>query len=305
MTANTPEPEASSSSAPAQPTPTAKPVTNADTTGQQPVLAAPTGPTTATAPTAAGPTTASGPTTAAGPTAAPGKDLVKVAPAKAAPPPRKPPAGPRRSSAGAAATVTAVASLLIAVGAIAIAVYALDVAREAKSQAAIAASGNRPPAAAPTPAPSATVAPTPTPGPTTPAFTAELSGAVLRIPPAESLCASVYVDVDTLRIGDYTGHEFYVSRCQGQHVIRIDRKDGAVPTSPSPTPEMCASQLNGAASAPEIVLDVRAGLTFCLLTSKSDAQQQGMPQRLAIVEVRAVGSDQSLATVISTYRVPA
>jgi hypothetical protein len=252
-------------------------------------------------PASAGPTTAStstaAPTTAPAPAAAPGKDLVKVAPPTAAPPPRRPPVGPRRSSAGAAAAVTAVAALLIAAGAIAIAVYALDVAREAKSQAAGAVSGNRPPAAAPTPAPSPSAAPTATPGPTTPAFAAELSGAVLRIPPAESQCATVYV-------GEYTGHEFYVSRCQGQHVIRIDRKDGAVPTSPSPTPEMCASQLNGAASAPEIVLDVRAGLTFCVLTSKSDAQQQGMPQRLAIVEVRAVGSDQSLATVISTYRVP-
>jgi hypothetical protein len=294
MTANTPEPEASSSSVPAQPS--AKPVANGDPTGQQPAVPASAGPTTASTSTGAAPTAAAGPTTA------PSKELVKVAPPKAAPPPRKPPAGPRRSSTGAAAAVTAVASLLIAAGAIAIAVYALDVAREAKSQAAIAASGNQPPAAAPTAAPSPTVAPTPTP--TTPAFAAELSGAVLRIPPAESLCASVYVDVDTLRIGEYTGHEFYVSRCQGQHVIRIDRKDGAVPTSPSPTPEMCASQLNGAASAPEIVLDVRAGLTFCVLTSKSDAQQQGMPQRLAIVEVRAVGSDQSLATVVSTYRVP-
>jgi hypothetical protein len=133
---------------------------------------------------------------------------------------------------------------------------------------------------------------------------AELSDAVVAIPSATSQCASVYVDVDTLQTNVYAGHDFYVSRCNGQHVIRIDRKDGAVPTSANPTPEMCVAQLDGAASAPEIVLDVRAGLTFCLLTSKADAEQQGYPQRLAIVEVRAVGSDQSLSAVISTYRVP-
>jgi hypothetical protein len=192
----------------------------------------------------------------------------------------------------------------VAIGAIAIAVYALDVAREAKSQAAIAASDAR--AVAPAPAP--TSAPAPTPVPTTPpapTFAAELSGAVLRIPPAESLCASVYVDVDSLQTGVYAGHDFYVSRCQGQHVIRIDRMEAAVPTAPSPTPEMCAAQLDGAASAPEIILDVRAGLTFCMLTSKVDAEQQRIPQRMAIVEVQAVGSDQSLSTVISTYRAPA
>jgi hypothetical protein len=212
--------------------------------------------------------------------------------------------GPRRGGGGAVAV--AVASILVAIGALAIAVYALDVAREAKSEAAAAASDARPvgPVAAPTPAPTPTAAPT-TPPPPPPTYTVELSGALLRIPPADSLCASVYVDVDTLQTGSYAGHDFYVSRCQGQHVIRIDRKDGAVPTSPSPTPEMCAAQLDGAASAPEIVLDVRAGLTFCLLTSKADANQQGIQQHLAIVEVRAVGADQSLATVISTYRVPA
>jgi hypothetical protein len=228
-------------------------------------------------------------------------------PAKVTPPAKKVPApGPRRSSGGAAAAVIAVGSLLVAIGAIAIAVYALDVAREAKSQAAIAASANQPaaPAPGPTATPTPVVAPT-TPPPPPPTFTAELSGAVLRIPPAESLCASVYVDVDTLQTGTYAGHDFYVSRCQGQHVIRIDRKESAVPTAPNPTPEMCAAQLDGAASAPEIILEVRAGLTFCMLTSKADADQQGIQQHLAIVEVRAVGSDQSLATVISTYRVPA
>jgi hypothetical protein len=289
MTANTPEPEASSSSVPAQPTPSAKPATNADTATQPAVKPA----ATTTAPAAGKGQPAKGQPAA--------KAVTPVPPAR-----KVPPRGSGSGGGGLAAAV-AVASLLVAVGAIAIAVYALDVAREAKSQAAIAASANRP--AANPPAPTATVAPSPTaaattPTPTAPAFTAELSGAVLRIPPAESLCASVYVDVDTLQTGVYAGHEFYVSRCQGQHVVRIDRKDGAVPTGPNPTPETCAAQLNGAASAPEIVLDVRAGLTFCILTSKVDAQQQGIPQRMAIVEVRAVGSDQSLATLISTYRVP-
>jgi hypothetical protein len=203
--------------------------------------------------------------------------------------------------------VVAVASMLIALGAIAIAVYALDVARDAKSQAAIAASGNRPGAVAPSPTakpPAATATPGATPTTPPPVFTAELTGAVVRIPAAES-CASVYVDVDTLQTGVFAGHDFYVTRCQGQHTVRIDRKESAAPIASNPTPESCSAQLATARPAPEIVLQVRAGLTFCLLTSKTDAEQQGMVQHLAIVEIQSIGADQSLSAVVSTYRPPA
>jgi len=100
----------------------------------------------------------------------------------------------------------------------------------------------------------------------------------------------------------FAGHDFYVSRCQGQHTVRIDRKESAAPSASNPTPESCSSQLAAARPAPEVVLQVRPGLTFCLLTSKADAEAQGIPQRLAIVVIQSVGADQSLSAVVSTYR---
>ncbi len=187
-------------------------------------------------------------------------------------------------------------------GASAVAVYALDVARDAKSAAAGGASAG--PQAAPS-APAATAAPSATPSPTAPpvAFQPELVRAELNIPAAVG-CASVFVDVDTIQVGTYTGHEFYLSSCLGPQSIRIDRTSGATPTAENPTPEACAAQLAGTATATELVLQARAGLTFCLMTNKEDAASQGIPQRIGIVEVREVRPDRSLAVVISTYRVP-
>lgn len=187
-------------------------------------------------------------------------------------------------------------------GATAVAIYALDVAREAKSAAAGAAGADGG-SAAPTRSPAPTAAASPSPTAPRPAFLAELVRATLRIPPADG-CASVFVDVDTMQVGTYTGHEFYLSSCLGPQSVRIDRTAGAVPTSDNPSPEVCAAQLAGISSPTELVLQVRPGLTFCLLTSKEDAAAQGIPQRIGIVEVREVRSDRSVTVAVSTYRVP-
>jgi hypothetical protein len=182
-------------------------------------------------------------------------------------------------------------------------VYALDVAREAKSQAAIAVGGA---SGAPVPSAVATAAgPAPSPSPTAPArvFLAELRQEELVIPPAQS-CASVYVDVDTLRVGVDAGHEFYLSSCAGPLEFRIDRTAGATMTGPDMRPDQCMDQLVRAAPAQELVLPASNQLRLCLLTSKEDAQRQGFPQRVAFVEVRSIGADRSVTVAVSTYRVP-
>lgn len=228
-------------------------------------------------------------------------------PAKSAAPPAKatttPPATPRRQrrGGGGAAVILAVLSLLVAVGASGISLYALDVAREAKSQTAPTApandrQANRPPSANA----SAAVAPTPTPRGTT--FLAELVRTEVQLPSPDN-CNSIYVDVDTTQVGVYAGHEFYLSSCLGPAAMRIDRTSGAAPTSENPTAEACAAQLAGASTSSELVLPVRAGLTFCLLTNKADATQQRIPQRIGIVEVKETRPDRSVTVAISTYRV--
>jgi hypothetical protein len=189
------------------------------------------------------------------------------------------------------------------VGATAVAIYALDVAREAKS--AVATTNSQPGAPAPalSGAPSAAASPaaTPTPSPTA-QFIPEMVRADLPLPAAQG-CGAVYVDVDTLTVGALNGHEFYLSSCLGPQSIRIDRTSGATPTSANPSPEVCAAQLAGTSTASELVLQVRVGLTFCLITNREDATSLGIPQRIAIVEVTQVTTDR-VTMVVSTYRVP-
>jgi hypothetical protein len=201
--------------------------------------------------------------------------------------------------------VLALLALMVSVGAVAIALYSLDVAREAKSAAAPTLAPPPPSAAPLQPSPSPAVETTPSPIVTTPpppVFLSDVVEARVPIPQADG-CASTFVDVDTLRVGLDAWHEFYLISCNGPQTIRVDRKDGAVPTSAEPTPNQCAAQLAGANGTSELVLDVRVGLTFCLLTSKVDAAAQNIPQRLAIVEVKTVSADRSLTVEVSTYRI--
>ena len=268
--------------------------------------AAPTTPAPATAvPAKAAPPTAAAPAVTAAPAAGGPRPPAPAAPAKAPQPPQPPKAG----GGNGGLVLLSLLSVLIALGASAVAVYALDQARTATSKANAAFDTANRAAAAPTKSPAAPVATNATPKATAsttrpPAFVAELVRAPLKVPAVSSPCASVYVDVDKMAVGDLNGHEFYVSNCVGPLSVHVDRTSGAVPTTNNPTPELCASQITSDTSNSELVMPVINGLTFCLLTNKQDAAQQGLPQRLAIVEVTSVGPDNSLQIAVTTYRVP-
>jgi hypothetical protein len=265
--------------------------------------AAPTTPAPATAvPAKAAPPTAAAPAVTAAPAAGGPRPPAPAAPAKA-------PQPPKAGGGNGGLVLLSLLSVLIALGASAVAVYALDQARTATSKANAAFDTANRAAAAPTKSPAAPVATNATPKATAsttrpPAFVAELVRAPLKVPAVSSPCASVYVDVDKMAVGDLNGHEFYVSNCVGPLSVHVDRTSGAVPTTNNPTPELCASQITSDTSNSELVMPVINGLTFCLLTNKQDAAQQGLPQRLAIVEVTSVGPDNSLQIAVTTYRVP-
>jgi hypothetical protein len=216
-----------------------------------------------------------------------------------------------RGGGGAFASLLALCSLLISGSAGAVAVYALDQAREAKSQAAIAAANPR---ASSTPAKSPTTSSAPKPSPSASpsaiptaslagAFVADFVANQLVLPPVAG-CASVYVDVDTMEIGIADGHDFYLSSCFGQPSLRIDRSGGAAPTATVVTPQACSLLLAGIQTAHELVLSIRTGLTFCLITNAEDAARLGQPQRLAIGEIRSISTEGAVTLVLSTYRVP-
>ena len=263
-------------------------------------------PTTLTAPTV--PTKATSTTTPAAKAPAAKAPAAKVAaqvPAKVPARPATPPplARPRRANGSGGAAVVAVLSLLFAIGATAVAVYALDVAREAKSIANIAmgadqATGQSP--ATSTPLPVSTPSPTATPGPL---FVAEMQQVQTRIPPAQG-CASVYFDVDSLRIGVEEGHEFYLSSCVGPLAFRVDRVSGVASAPSEVTAQECSDRIARSPSLSETVLPVQVGMIMCVLTSGQVAEQQGIPQKIGIVEVRAINQDRSVDVAVSTFRMP-
>jgi hypothetical protein len=275
MAANPPEPDSATPAA--SPPPPPPPVTPA--------------PATATVPAKTAPPAPSASTTGATPRPA--------APAAA-------PAAPRSGGGNGSLVLLSLVSVLIALAASAVAVYSLDQARQATSRANEALDTAKR-AAAPAKAPAAvptTAKPTPTVS-KGPAFVAELVRSQLKVPAVASPCASVYVDIDKMAVGDQSGHEFYSSNCVGPLSLHVDRTAGAVPTTTNPTPELCASQITAETATTELIMPVINGLTFCLLTNKADAAQQSLPQRLAIVEVAGVGPDNSIQLVVSTWRVPA
>jgi hypothetical protein len=209
---------------------------------------------------------------------------------------------------GGLAFVLAICSVLAAGGAVVLAVYALDVAREAKSNAAIAVGGRNTAAPAPTSSggPTASTAQTPAGSPAAsarPIYLIDTLQGELRLPEPEG-CVSVFVDIDAMRVGVDDGHEMYVTSCLGAPTFRIDRAAVVPVTSPVTTPEQCAELLAKETPGQESVVLVRSGLVMCLLTSAQDAQRQLIPQRIGIVEVRSINADRSISLVISTYRVP-
>jgi hypothetical protein len=62
--------------------------------------------------------------------------------------------------------------------------------------------------------------------------------------------------------------------------------------------------LAGLTQSQDVTVLVHQGTTICLLSSKDEAAKQGIPQRIAIVEVTSIGADRSVTLTISTYRVP-
>jgi hypothetical protein len=241
--------------------------------------------------------------------AVPAKAAAPTTPA--APRPATPAARPAEPKSGGGANgslvLLSLIAVLIALGASAVAVYSLDQARQATSRANEAYDTAKRAAATPTKAPAVTGSTTAKPTPTAskgPAFVAELVRTPLKVPAAASPCASVYVDIDKMTVGDSNGHEFYASNCVGPLSLHVDRTGGAVPTTANPTPDLCASQITNETANTELIMPVINGLSFCLLTNKADAAQQSLPQRLAIVEVTDVGADNSIQLVVSTWRVP-
>jgi hypothetical protein len=205
----------------------------------------------------------------------------------------------------------AIVALVLAVAAGAGSAYAWKTARDLKDQIAAAPTQTLPlgtaPATSGTPSEQASPIATTTPTATAPpvVYVADLNRAAVSVARPTG-CAVKYVDVDTANVGTEAGHEFYLALKQcnppdaNDLVIYVDRTSGRSASAPNPTTEACASLVAGTAAGTPLMLDVAAGLTFCLLTNATDAAAQSLPQRLAIVQVVSIGPE-NVQLAVSTY----
>jgi hypothetical protein len=198
-------------------------------------------------------------------------------------------------------------ALLIAVIAAGAAAYAVQMAQEVRDGNTAAPVETATPSTGPSdalggaPGP-ATPTPSATPSQSGGQYAPELTRVEVRVPNPNG-CTAGYVDIDTANVGVEAGHEFYFSRCENPAVlqVRVDRTSGRSTSSPNPSPQSCASLVAGTPSS-ELVLAAEEGLTFCLLTSRTQAAQANLPERLAIVEVLDISSTE-VRIALSTFRV--
>lgn len=228
-------------------------------------------------------------------------------------PPRAPaptPANTPKASSAAGAYVVAVFALIIAVAAGAAAAYAVKTAWDVRDGASPAALADTTTPAGTQPAATSSAATSPTPQrttaeptPTGPIYEKQFDHASLQVP-APSGCLPAYVDVDSATTGSDQGHEFYLTACQdGALQVRIDHTSGrAVITEPNPSAQACAAKVAGTGTA-ELVLPAEAGVTFCLLTNRAQANANGLPQRLAIVMIESISATNRVTLRLSTFTI--
>jgi hypothetical protein len=241
-------------------------------------------------------------------------------------PARQPPAGggaPRGGRLAAFALAVAGLASLVAVVAVVVAVLAInragDAQRDAESALAAKAGGGASPAApAPTDHPAGTPAAggeqpgaTATVGPPLPPINPEANYRMVAQKVSVSMqsisCQEQYLDVDGPQVSndEQSGSELTITSCSGPESFEL--RPGMVGSrmdSAAVGPLDCARATRTAPIAEDVLVPVRQGVVLCVLTSFDEANKTGITQKLALVEVTAVGKDGLASIQVTTWDVP-
>lgn len=121
---------------------------------------------------------------------------------------------------------------------------------------------------------------------------------------------SVDVDLDEPRVGvsDNGEVQFGVDKCygeSGQGFFTLLRGTfGASVATATLTPNDCVQRIRTGPLAAEVKVPVRQGVVLCVITSGADARTQGVPQKIVVLEVRAVSADWLVTVQVSSWNVP-
>jgi len=258
---------------------------------------------------------------------APATQQFRTVPPPPVPPPPPPPApfsGPPvpaplpRTGGSKAPVVLSVAALVLALVAVVLSGLALAGSRKASTASGSTHTGTGAGGApvtksttqAPVPQPGAvTPAPSATPGQINPKAdfgTPVYQDKLLTLHPTD--CATTYIDLDEPRVGSaqqYSDLTFTGGCSSTGPVFNFGSRVGvAVATDPNEQPGECADMIQTGPLSSQYAIPLRQGVLLCLATSGEDAITQGIPQKIAVIEVRAVGADSTVSVYVTAWNVP-
>jgi hypothetical protein len=247
----------------------------------------------------------------------------------AGPPPAPPekPAGPPRAGhtgrgGGLLALAVAAVALLVAVIAVVVSVTATGRAREAQRQAeaAVAAAngtgGATPERTAESPPRPSDAAPTdsssPTVGPELPPLNPETVykvGYQKTTLTLRSGCNNqLYIDLDFPRVAatETAADLSFTPNCSND-AARLRLQDGvsaSLADTPALLPADCAKRIQTAALGEGLNVPLQQGVVMCIVTSGAAARAQGLTQKMVLLEVKAMGRDESATVEVSAWDIP-
>jgi hypothetical protein len=213
--------------------------------------------------------------------------------------------------------------IAVAVALAAIVVAAYEAGRAAQSTATQPATGNQttaaqaPPGQANPPAPTnqgatqpaTALTPTPNAVPSdinpsaafTPAYQPQQQ---LQLRPGS--CATLYVDLDEPRVNvDSSIAEFDISSCGNDLALSfLQETTVSVAASPNTTPNECAESIRTSALGGNARVPVQPNTFLCVATSRSAALDKGITWKIALVVIKAIGSDRTVTLLVTAWNIP-
>ncbi|HEU4349677.1 MAG TPA: hypothetical protein VFR35_18020 [Actinoplanes sp.] len=118
---------------------------------------------------------------------------------------------------------------------------------------------------------------------------------------------SRYIDLDAPRVDDQDGADVTLHTGNTSSSFNLEFPDGAAAASvddPQTTPNDCAEKIQYSPLAPGDRYSFRQGDVFCVKTSLTAAQARADNQRIVVLEIKSVGSDDTISLSVTAWDVP-
>jgi hypothetical protein len=119
---------------------------------------------------------------------------------------------------------------------------------------------------------------------------------------------NLYIDLDDPRVLVSQGSKddlTYTQGCADPSTFSLSSGVlGSTTDSPTIQPWECADRIRSSPIALNLDIPARKGVVLCVLTSQSAAQEQGIKQRMVVLEVTGEGKDGKVVVKATAWNVP-